>query len=489
MKAPQSTGAAFLRVVMQIWRGVVPLVYGTINPTATTSTTYKSSARQIRRLLRTEVSVDRPSEETCHAESQSGGLTINLLSDGQTRVLSLPVSTTPHTLRRHLLAQGLVATPQAEGLRLRRLKKGGRPVTQGLSTANELQNGDTILLPSSSSSSSSSSSPSPSSSSFSSSSSSFAPYPKLAYVQKKGGRATSFRDMELYKVVKQDRPFLTLATVNPSSLSSFISRLSVGARRVGLLYGWLEEEGEKGLEGGKRVGHVAAVLEVEEEWQEHGSNGRLDDRGLFQLHRHSHPSSSSPPSSSHHINPTLARAARVAAALGWCPIGWIAARPGGGGEGGKEGTKEGAFLNGQEVLVTARLQIEAMKQPPSSLPTSFGSSFLTLAVNTSAAFAAQHPVEAFQVSQQAVQMVWDGLIAEGGVEGVIKTTSDVFVSGDTRREVDTALFILPLAITPASTPPSLPSSAPSSIVRNTLPPLKNDDDLRTALLGQSGGNR
>jgi len=47
----------------------------------------------------------------------------------------------------------------------------------------------------------------------------------------------------------------------------------------------------------------------------------------------------------------------VAAALGWCPIGWIAARPGGGGEGGKEGTKEGAFLNGQEVLVTARLQV------------------------------------------------------------------------------------------------------------------------------------
>jgi len=46
----------------------------------------------------------------------------------------------------------------------------------------------------------------------------------------------------------------------------------VGARRVGLLYGWLQEgkEGkEKGREGGKKEGHVAAVLEVEEEWQEH----------------------------------------------------------------------------------------------------------------------------------------------------------------------------------------------------------------------------
>jgi hypothetical protein len=63
-----------------------------------------------------------------------------------------------------------------------------------------------------------------------------------------------------------------------------------------------------------------------------------------------------------------------------------------------------------------------MKQPPSSLPPSFGSSFLTLAVNTSSVFEAQHPVEAFQVSQQAVQMVWDGLIAEGGAEGVVKTT-------------------------------------------------------------------
>ncbi len=70
--------------------------------------------------------------------------------------------------------------------------------------------------------------------------------------------------------MKQDKPFLTLATVNPSSLSSFISRLPVGARRVGLLYGWLEEGAERGLEGGKKVGHVAAVLEVEEEWQGHG---------------------------------------------------------------------------------------------------------------------------------------------------------------------------------------------------------------------------
>jgi len=68
------------------------------------------------------------------------------------------------------------------------------------------------------------------------------------------------------QVVKQDKPFLTLASVNPSSLSSFISRLPVGARRVGLLYGWLQEEGR---EGGKKEGHVAAVLEVEEEWQEH----------------------------------------------------------------------------------------------------------------------------------------------------------------------------------------------------------------------------
>jgi len=67
--------------------------------------------------------------------------------------------------------------------------------------------------------------------------------------------------------------------------------------------------------------------------------------------------------------------------------------------------------------------------------------------------------------------------------------SDVFVSGDTRREVDTALFTLPLAIAPASTPPSLPSSLPSSIIRNTLPFLKDDEDLRAALLGRSGGNR
>ena len=75
-----------------------------------------------------------------------------------------------------------------------------------------------------------------------------------------------------FQVVKQDKPFLTLASVNPSSLSSFISRLPVGARRVGLLYGWPQEgkEGkEKGREGGKKEGHVAAVLEVEEEWQEH----------------------------------------------------------------------------------------------------------------------------------------------------------------------------------------------------------------------------
>ena len=80
-------------------------------------------------------------------------------------------------------------------------------------------------------------------------------------------------------------------------------------------------------------------------------------------------------------------------------------------------------MDHSSYLTFRRAQIEAMKQqPPSSLPTSFGSSFLILAVNTSAVFAAQHPVEAFQVSQQAVQMVWDRVIAEGGVEGAIKTT-------------------------------------------------------------------
>lgn len=48
--------------------------------------------------------------------SHGEALTIHLLlSDGQDRVLSLPPATTPQTLRHHLLAQGLVASHQADG--------------------------------------------------------------------------------------------------------------------------------------------------------------------------------------------------------------------------------------------------------------------------------------------------------------------------------------------------------------------------------------
>ena len=115
--------------------------------------------------------------------------------------------------------------------------------------------------------------------------------------------------------------------------------------------------------------------------------------------------------------PEWARGAGDGAFAGGCvPRGWDRKR-GAEGEGGRE---EG--VDHSSCLTFHHAQIEAMRQPTSSLPTSFGSSFLTLAVNTSAVFAAQHPVEAFQVSQQAVQMVWDGLIAEGGAEGVVKTT-------------------------------------------------------------------
>ncbi|EKU21328.1 hypothetical protein NGA_0415200, partial [Nannochloropsis gaditana CCMP526] len=213
--------------------------------------------------------------------------------------------------------------------------------------------------------------------------------------------------------------------------------------------------------------------------------------------------------------------------------------PEGGREGGREGGKEGGTTGRkpnfecQEVVIAARLQIESMKASVSSSPPSLGSAFLTLAVNTSAAFDTQHPVEAFQVSPQGVQMVWDGLIQDGGGGGFAVhdevrgwggreggreegrdngreeeggegggqrrlTTgerescgdiTDVFVSGKTRREVDAALFTLPLAITPDSTPSSLPPSIASSIVRNALPALKDDEDLRAALLGRERGNR
>ncbi|EWM30037.1 Nuclear pore localization protein NPL4 [Nannochloropsis gaditana] len=141
------------------------------------------------------------------------------------------------------------------------------------------------------------------------------------------------------------------------------------------------------------------------------------------------------------------------------------------------------------IHVNITPQIESMKASVSSSPPSLGSAFLTLAVNTSAAFDTQHPVEAFQVSPQGVQMVWDGLIQDGGAGALLSTTSDVFVSGKTRREVDAALFTLPLAITPDSTPSSLPPSIASSIVRNALPALKDDEDLRAALLGRERGNR
>ncbi|EWM30034.1 hypothetical protein Naga_100718g1 [Nannochloropsis gaditana] len=106
--------------------------------------------------------------DTCENHSHGEALTIHLLlSDGQDRVLSLPPATTPQTLRHHLLAQGLVASHQADGLRVRRQKPGGRPFTKGLATLTGLQEGDTILLPPSSSPSSPPSS----------SSSSFVPYP------------------------------------------------------------------------------------------------------------------------------------------------------------------------------------------------------------------------------------------------------------------------------------------------------------------------
>lgn len=67
-------------------------------------------------------------------------------------------------------------------------------------------------------------------------------------------------------------------------------------------------------------------------------------------------------------------------------------------------------------------QIESMKASVSSSPPSLGSAFLTLAVNTSSVFDTQHPVEAFQVSPQGVQMVWDGLIQDGGAGSLLSTT-------------------------------------------------------------------
>jgi hypothetical protein len=71
-------------------------------------------------------------------------------------------------------------------------------------------------------------------------------------------------------VKRPDSPFLARVSVNPSAVTAFVSRLPSGARRVGLLYGWVEEGREGEREGGRNVGHVAAVLEVDEEWQVHG---------------------------------------------------------------------------------------------------------------------------------------------------------------------------------------------------------------------------
>ncbi|EKU23180.1 hypothetical protein NGA_0717500 [Nannochloropsis gaditana CCMP526] len=129
--------------------------------------------------------------------SHGEALTIHLLlSDGQDRVLSLPPATTPQTLRHHLLAQGLVASHQADGKPIALLlldlslpslglrtpgektktwraalheRCGGMGGKTRLATLTGLQEGDTILLPPSSSPSSPPSS----------SSSSFVPYPEI----------------------------------------------------------------------------------------------------------------------------------------------------------------------------------------------------------------------------------------------------------------------------------------------------------------------
>lgn len=177
---------------------------------------------------------------------------------------------------------------------------------------------------------------------------------------------------------------------------------------------------------------------------------RLDDRGLYLHYHHSSSSttksSKKPPTSSNDDdtknarNPDVARAVQVASFMGLHPVGWVVARPGGVAEQG--GADGGGFLNGQEVVVAARLQvrlhlllyimcvyvcvfsrgINRRIWPPSASPLTHhnhhhihtqiealreagravGDGFLTLAVNTTGEKdkgGSQHSVEAFQVGR------------------------------------------------------------------------------------------
>lgn len=165
-----------------------------------------------------------------------------------------------------------------------------------------------------------------------------------------------------------------------------VHSVGAGETRVGLLFGSVEAQAPKaakqpvrGRSSGayassseaedgraKVVVRVAAVMEVDASFQQHGCAGhplwskktrasfcltpndsfrshspghRLDDRGLYHHYHHSPAASASSssgrktgptPDDTHPArNPDVARAVEVASFMGLSPVGWVVARPGG----------------------------------------------------------------------------------------------------------------------------------------------------------------
>jgi len=210
--------------------------------------------------------------------------------------------------------------------------------------------------------------------------------------------------------------------------------------RCALLFGRLLEENERAMGGEKRKDQFAAVDCV----YEPSSSGDdfYDPSGIDLAEDYGEGKGE------------LARVLELADSLEIVPVGWIYAY-----EQNEARAKAKLPMMARDVLTASRLQSNFMRRArgssacagartttASSMAEKAAKEFVTIAVNSETSSS-----EPFQVSDQGVQMVFEGVVCGGDVnaisdELVLKTSAPVIVDGVEKEEVDSDLFLVPTGI-------------------------------------------
>ena len=132
----------------------------------------------------------------------------------------------------------------------------------------------------------------------------------------------------------------------------------------------------------------------------------------------------------------VSRAIELAAKLGYQPVGWIFSYEGN--EGDARAEAQVPILS-RDVVTAAQIQATLMEK----LGVGVGDKFITLALN-----APTGATEAFQISDQCIQMTAEGVFAEPPPkeERLLRTTAPVIVDGKETREVDCVLCLVNTAM-------------------------------------------